>query len=128
MAAEQREDQVTRPEGRQSAPREGRSPQNGNGARAQTPEGRRLSQRISLLLSQRTGPSQVMAIMLSAALILGLAGFAFRVLWIAAVVVMALGLGFVVANGRRDRIDLVNQRQEDESDTARRGRQRRPTS
>jgi hypothetical protein len=34
---------------------------------------------------------------------------------------MALGLGYLIANSRRDRSDSVNQRQEDELDTARRG-------
>jgi len=90
-------------------------------ATRQTPEGHRLIQRISLLLGQRTGLSQVMLIVLTAALIFGLIGFAAHVLWVAAVIVIALGLGYVAANSRRDRTDAVNQRQEDELDTARRG-------
>ena len=49
---------------------------------------------------------------LSVALVLGLIGLAVHVLWIVAIV-MALGLGFIVANRRRDRIDVVNQRAED---------------
>jgi Flp pilus assembly protein TadB len=87
----------------------------------QTPEGRRLTQRISLLLGQRTSLSQVMLVVLSAALILGLIGFAVHALWIVAVIVIALGLGYIAANSRRDRTDAVNQRQEDELDTERRG-------
>jgi Flp pilus assembly protein TadB len=87
----------------------------------QTPEGRRLTQRISLLLGQRTSLSQVMLVVLSAALILGLVGFAVHALWVVAVIVIALGLGYVAANSRRDRSDAVNQRQEDELDTTRRG-------
>jgi len=87
----------------------------------QTPEGRRLTQRISLLLGQRTSLSQVMLVVLSAALILGLIGFAVHALWVVAVIVIALGLGYTAANSRRDRTDAVNQRQEDELDTERRG-------
>jgi Flp pilus assembly protein TadB len=87
----------------------------------QTPEGRRLTQRISLLLGQRTSLSQVMLVVLSAALILGLIGFAVHALWVVAVIVIALGLGYIAANSRRDRTDAVNQRQEDELDTTRRG-------
>jgi Flp pilus assembly protein TadB len=87
----------------------------------QTPEGRRLTQRISLLLGQRTSLSQVMLVVLSAALILGLIGFAAHVLWVVAVIVIALGLGYTAANSRRDHTDAVNQRQEDELDTTRRG-------
>jgi Flp pilus assembly protein TadB len=87
----------------------------------QTPEGRRLTQRISLLLGQRTSFSQVMLVVLSAALILGLIGFAAHALWVVAIIVIALGLGYIAANSRRDRTDAVNQRQEDDLDTARRG-------
>jgi Flp pilus assembly protein TadB len=87
----------------------------------QTPEGRRLIQRISLLLGQRTSLSQVMLVVLSAALILGMVGFAVHALWIVVIIIIALGLGYVAANSRRDRTDAVNQRQEDELDTARRG-------
>ena len=44
------------------------------------------------------------------ALIFGLLGLALHVLWIVAIIVMALGLGFAVANRRRDRLDVVNTR------------------
>jgi uncharacterized membrane protein len=47
---------------------------------------------------------------LSLALVLGLLGLAVHVLWIVAIIVMALGLGFAAANRRRDRLDAVNQR------------------
>jgi Flp pilus assembly protein TadB len=90
-------------------------------AARQVLEGRRLRQRISLLLGQRTSLSRVMMTVLSAALILGLIGFAAHVLWVVTIIVMALGLGYLIANSRRDRTDSVNQRQEDELDTARRG-------
>jgi cytochrome c-type biogenesis protein CcmH/NrfF len=47
--------------------------------------------------------------------------FAAHALWVVAVVIIAIGLGYLAANSRRDRGDAVNQRQEDELDTARRG-------
>jgi Flp pilus assembly protein TadB len=87
----------------------------------QTPEGRRLTQRISLLLGQRTSLSQVLLVVLTAALVLGLIGFAVHALWVVVVIIIALALGYVAANSRRDRTDAVNQRQEDDLDTARRG-------
>ena len=59
-------------------------------------------------------------IVLTAALIFGLIGFA-HALWVVAVITIAIGLGYLAANTRRDRGDAVNQRQEDELDTARRG-------
>ena len=65
------------------------------------------------MLSQKKGPDAVMVGVLSVALVLGLIGLAVHVLWIVAIIVMALGLGFIVANRRRDRIDVVNQRAED---------------
>jgi Flp pilus assembly protein TadB len=88
----------------------------------QTPEGRRLTQRISLLLGQRKSLSQVMLVVLSAALILGLIGFAVHALWVVAIIVIALGLGYTAANSRRDRTDAVNQGQEDALDAERRRR------
>lgn len=41
-------------------------------------------------------------------------------LWIVAIIVMALGLGFAAANRRRDRLDVVNQRadRQDEQSSA----------
>jgi hypothetical protein len=77
-------------------------------AARQTPDGQRLTQRISLLLGQRTGLSRVMLVVLTAALIFGLIGFAAQVMWIVAIIVIALGLGYVAANSRRDRINPVD--------------------
>jgi general stress protein CsbA len=51
-----------------------------------------------------------MAVVLSIALLFGLIGFAFHTLWIIAIVVLALGLGYVVANARQDRRDVVDHR------------------
>jgi hypothetical protein len=46
------------------------------------------------------------------ALFCGLVGFAVHFLWIVSILVMALGLGFIVADSRRDRIDIANQSSE----------------
>jgi hypothetical protein len=62
-----------------------------------------------------------MLVVLTAALIFGLIGFAAHALWVLAIIIIAIGLGYLAANSRRDRGDAVNQRQEDELDTARRG-------
>ena len=75
------------------------SPSLGTG---QTPEGRRLIQRIALLLGERTSLSRVMLIVLTAALIFGLIGFAAHALWVVAVITIAIGLGYLAANTRRD--------------------------
>ncbi len=57
-----------------------------------------------------------MTAVLAVALLCGLVGFALHFLWVVAIIVMALGLGFTVANSRRDRIDVVNQRAEARSE------------
>jgi hypothetical protein len=70
------------------------------------------------LLRQKKGPDTVMVGVLSVALLLGLIGLALHFLWVAAIIVMALGLGFTIANSRRNRIDVVNQRAEERSDAS----------
>jgi hypothetical protein len=72
----------------------------------------RLNERLGRLLRQRKGPDAVMLGVLSVALFCGLVGFAVHFLWIVAVIVLALGLGFIIADSRRDRIDIANQRSE----------------
>jgi hypothetical protein len=72
-----------------------------------------LNERFARVLSQKKGPDAVMVGVLSVALVLGLVGLALHVLWIVAIIVMPLGLGFALANRRRDRMDVVNQRAED---------------
>jgi hypothetical protein len=57
-----------------------------------------------------------MVAILSVALLAGLVGFAVRVLWIAAIVV--LGFGYVVANARQDRREAIDRHREDEERTA----------
>jgi uncharacterized membrane protein len=54
-----------------------------------------------------------MVVVLSAALLFGLVGFAVHILWIVAIVVLALGLGFVVANVRQDRREAIDRDRED---------------
>jgi len=72
----------------------------------------RLNEQLRRLLSQKRGPDAVMIGALSAALLCGLIGFAASFMWIVAIVVLALALGFVVADSRRNRIDIANQRAE----------------
>jgi hypothetical protein len=76
----------------------------------------RLNERLARLLSQKKGPDAVNVAVLSAALVFGLLGFALHLLWVVAIIVMALGLGFTLANSRRNRIDVENQRAERRSE------------
>lgn len=58
----------------------------------------RFDERLGRLLVQKKGPDAVMLSVLSVALLLGLIGLAVHFMWIVAIIVMALGLGFTVAN------------------------------
>jgi hypothetical protein len=80
------------------------------------PSQSRLNERFARVLRQKKGPDAVMVGVLCVALVLGLVGLAVHVLWVAAIIVMALGLGFALANRRRDRIDVVNRRADDADD------------
>jgi hypothetical protein len=77
-----------------------------------SPSEARLNERLARVLGQKRGPDVVVVGVLCAALFLGLIGLAVHFLWIVAIIVIALGLGYTVANSRRDRIDVVNQRAE----------------
>ena len=68
------------------------------------------ARRISSLLVERRVSSTAMAGVLSVALLFGLVGFALHMLWVVAILVLALGLGYVVANARQDRRDVVDRR------------------
>ncbi len=68
------------------------------------------ARRISALLSERRVSSTAMVAVLSLALLFGLIGLAFNALWVVAILVLALGLGYVVANARQDRRDVVDRR------------------
>jgi Flp pilus assembly protein TadB len=69
----------------------------------------RLNQRLARVLGQKRGPDAVITGVLCAALLFGLIGLAAHSLWIVAIIIMALGLGYTLANSRRDRIDAINQ-------------------
>jgi len=71
------------------------------------------SRRISLLLVERRVSGGAMAAVLSVALLFGLVGFAVHTLWVVTIVVLALGLGYVLANARQDRREIIEQREED---------------
>jgi uncharacterized membrane protein len=55
-----------------------------------------------------------MVTILSVALLAGLIGFAVHVLWVVSIVVLALGLGYMVANARQDRGEAIDRHQENE--------------
>jgi hypothetical protein len=76
----------------------------------------RFNERFARLLNQKKGSDAAMTGVLALSLLFGLVGFAFHFLWVVAIIVMAVGLGFTVANSRRDRIDEVNQRAEARSE------------
>ncbi len=80
---------------------------------ARSPE----SRRISSLLGQRRVSDVAMVAVLSVALLSGLVGFAFHMFWVVAIVVLALGLGYVVANARQDRGETIDRHREDEERT-----------
>jgi len=75
------------------------------------------TRRIHSLLGQRKVSDVVMVAILSVTFLAGLVGFAVHVLWIVAVVVLALGLGYAVANARQDRRETIDRHREDEERT-----------
>jgi Flp pilus assembly protein TadB len=70
-------------------------------ARTRSPESRRNSS----LLTERTVSGVLMIAVLAIAFVAGLVGFAIHLAWIVAIVVLALGLGYVVANSRKERVE-----------------------
>ena len=77
------------------------------------PLGLSQSRRISSLLSERRVSGAAMMAVLSVALLCGLIGLAVHVFWVVAVVVLALGLGYVVANALEGRRESIDRRSED---------------
>jgi general stress protein CsbA len=73
---------------------------------ARSPE----SRLVSSLLTERKVSGTAMVAVLSVALLCGLIGFALHTLWIVAIIVLALALGYVVANARQDRIETLERR------------------
>jgi hypothetical protein len=76
------------------------------------------ARRIHSLLGQRKVSDVVMVTILSVALLAGLIGFAVHVLWVVAIVVLALGLGYVVANAGQDRSNAINRHRDNEERAA----------
>jgi hypothetical protein len=58
-----------------------------------------------------------MVVFMSDALLFGLVGFAVHALWLATVIVLAVGLGYVVANARQDRREAIDRRGENDERT-----------
>jgi Flp pilus assembly protein TadB len=57
-----------------------------------------------------------MIAVLAIAFVAGLIGFAIHLAWIVAVVVLALGLGYVVANTRKERVESRDRRENIQTD------------
>jgi hypothetical protein len=75
------------------------------------------SRRIASLIVERRVSGAAMVAVLGTALFFGLIGFALHVLWVVAVVVIALGLGYVLANGRQERMEALHRRRENSHTT-----------
>jgi hypothetical protein len=82
-----------------------------------TPARSPQSRRISSLLGQRRVSDVVMVVFMSVALLFGLVGFAVHALWLSTVIVLAVGLGYVVANARQDRREAIDRRGENDERT-----------
>jgi len=72
------------------------------------------TRRIHSLLGQRQVSDVVMVLILFVAFLAGLVGFLIHVLWVVAVVVLALGLGYAVADARQDRRESIDRHLEDD--------------
>ncbi len=75
------------------------------------------SRRIASLLRERRVSGAAMVAVLSVALLCGLVGFALHTMWVVSIVVLALGLGYVVANTRQDRKEVTEQSEENSERT-----------
>jgi len=65
------------------------------------------SRQIASLLAERKVSGGLMVAVLSGAFVFGLIGFVLHTFWIVAIVLLAIGLGYVVANTRRDHSKVV---------------------
>jgi hypothetical protein len=77
----------------------------------------RDNRRISSLLVERRVSGLAMVVILSLALLLGIAAFGVHVSWVAAIVVLALGLGYVFANARQAGREVADQHFEEAEST-----------
>jgi hypothetical protein len=75
----------------------------------------RSAERLARVVRQKKAPNVLLTGVLALALALGVIGLAVHVLWVVADIVMALGLGFSIANTRRDRFE-AEQLAEDQVD------------
>lgn len=75
----------------------------------------RSAERLARVVRQKKTPNVLLTGVLAVALLLGIVGLAVHVLWVIAIIVMALGLGFSLANSRRDRFE-AEQLAEDQAD------------
>jgi general stress protein CsbA len=69
------------------------------------------SRRNSSLLVERRASGVVMIVVLAIAFVSGLVGFADHMVWIVAIVTMALGLGYLIANSRKERVETLARRE-----------------
>src|ERR1700688_134711 len=72
-----------------------------------------VSRRISASLVERGVSVSATVAVLSVALLFGVAGFALQPLWGVAIVVLAVGIGYVVANAHLDRSEAIERCRED---------------
>jgi hypothetical protein len=75
----------------------------------------RSAERLARVVRQKKAPNVLLTGVLGLALLLGVVGLAVHALWVVAIIVMALGLGFSIANSRRDRFE-AEQLAEDQAD------------
>jgi membrane associated rhomboid family serine protease len=69
------------------------------------------SRRNSSLIVERRASGVVMIAVLAIAFLSGLIGFAIHMVWIVAIVAMALGLGYLIANSRKERVETLARRE-----------------
>lgn len=65
------------------------------------PVASRESRRVTSLLGERKASSVVMVAVLFVAFACAIVGFVVHTVWVAAIIVLALGLGYAIANVRR---------------------------
>ena len=65
------------------------------------------SRQIASLLVERKVSGGLMVAVLSGAFVFGLIGFVLHTFWVVAIVLLAIGLGYVVANARKDHSEVV---------------------